>query len=220
MALKLVIGNKAYSSWSMRPWLLLRVLEVAFDEVVIPLRQPDTAEAIAAYSPAGKVPVLIDDDVTLWDSLAIIDHLAEQRPDLPIWPREKKARALARSLSAEMHAGFATLRRVLPMNMRRDPRPASLDSETRDKLKADTDRIEAAWADARQRFADGGDFLFGRFCAADAMFAPVVNRFDAYAVAVSDGTRAYMEAIKALPAWGDWTAGARAEGWYIAALDA
>ena len=217
--MKLIIANKAYSSWSFRPWLLMRVCEIAFDEVVIPLDQPDTAAAVGAYSPAGKVPVLVDGPLTVWDSLAIIDHLAETNSTGAIWPGDTAARALARSLAAEMHAGFAPLRRALPMNMRRQPKPAALDAQSAAAVAADVARIEAAWADVRSRFGDGGPFLFGAFSAADAMFAPVVNRLYAYAVPAGEVTLAYMAAMMALPAWRDWQAGAEAEGWHLARID-
>ncbi len=223
--LKLVLANKAYSSWSLRPWLLMRVLGIAFDEVVIPLDQPDTAQIILGYSPAGKLPVLLDGParapLRVWESLAIIDHLAAEHPEQAIWPPDRAARALARSLAAEMHAGFAPLRRALPMNMRRAPRPpASRDDATARAVALDIARIEAAWADARARFGHGsGPFLFGAFGAADAMFAPVVNRLHAYAQPVSPATRAYMEAVMALPAWRDWQTAATAEGWRLARID-
>lgn len=211
MPLKLVIGNKAYSSWSLRPWLLMRVLEIPFDEIVVPLDTPQTGATIARYSPTAKVPVLIDGAIHVWESLAIIDYLAEARP--AVWPADQAARALARSLAAEMHAGFTPIRRAFPMNMRRPPKARDLDPDTAAAVSADVARIEAAWADARARFGAGGPFLFGGFCAADAMFAPLVNRFHAYDVAVGRDTRAYMDAISALPAWRDWQASAEAEGW-------
>lgn len=213
MPLKLVIGNKAYSSWSMRPWLLMRVLEIPFDEMVVPLQTADTTDIIRRYSPAAKVPVLIDGTIHVWESLAIMDYLADTRPN--VWPSDRAARALARSLSAEMHAGFAPLRRALPMNMRRAPMARMLDADTAADLAANVARIETAWADARTRFGAGGPFLFGAFSAADAMFAPLVNRFHAYDIAVGPTTQAYMETISALPAWRDWQAGADAEGWRI-----
>ena len=215
MALKLVIGNKAYSSWSMRPWLLMRAMEIGFDEVVVPLQTERTAQVLQGYSPAAKVPVLIDGPVTIWDSLAIIEYIAEARPDLPIWPRDKAARALARALAAEMHSGFAALRRAFPMNLRRVPKARDLDGETAAEVGTNLARIEAAWDDARTCFGQGGPFLFGAFCAADAMFAPLVNRFHAYDVTVGEKTRTYMSAMSALPAWRDWQAGADAEGWRI-----
>ncbi len=219
MARRLVIANKAYSSWSMRPWLLMRAFTIPFDEIVVPL---DTAHAhaeILRHNPAGKVPVLRDGDLVVWDSLAIIEHVAETHPDLAIWPRDQAARALARSLSAEMHSGFSALRRHLPMNMRRDERPAALEPEAQAEVSADCRRIEAAWADARARFGGEGSFLFGEFCAADAMFAPVVNRFAAYAAPVTDASRAYMDAMRALPAWRDWARAAEAEGWTLPRID-
>ena len=207
----LVLANKTYSSWSLRPWLLMRVLAIPFDEIVIPLYAPGTATAIARYSPAGKVPILLDVDITVWESLAIIEHLAEAYPDVPVWPRDARARALARSLSAEMHAGFPFLRRTMPMNMRRAPRPPR---DGYDAARADIARLEAAWGDARVHHGTGGPFLFGTFSAADAMFAPVVNRFHAYAVPVSGATRAYMEAVMTLPAWCEWRRGAEGEPWH------
>lgn len=220
MPLKLIIANKAYSSWSMRPWLLMRVFQIPFDEVVIPLDTPDTKAEILRYNPAGKVPALIDGEVQVWDSLAIIEYLAERHPDLAIWPRDKAARALARSLSAEMHSGFSPLRRNLPMNMRRVSKRAKLDKQTKAEVAANVSRIEEAWADARERFGAGGPFLFGAYSAADAMFAPVVNRFDAYAIPVGAATRAYMDVVSALPHWRDWKAGAEAEGWRIERIEA
>lgn len=220
MALKLITANKAYSSWSMRPWLLMRVFQIPFDEVVIPLGTPDTKAEVLRYNPAGKVPALIDDEVRVWDSLAIIEYLAERHPDLPIWPRDKEARALARSLSAEMHSGFSPLRRSLPMNMRRVSKRPKLDKETKAEVMANVSRIADAWTDARARFGTDGPFLFGAFSAADAMFAPVVNRFEAYAIPVGAAPRAYMDAISSLPHWRDWKAGAEGEGWRIERIEA
>ena len=215
----LVVANKAYSSWSMRPWLLMRAFDIPFDEIVVPLDEPGTPDLIATYSPAGKVPVLVDGPIAIWDSLAIIERLAERYPHLPIWPRDDAARALARSLAAEMHSGFMPLRRHLPMNMRRAPKAPDLDAEASRDVSANVARIEAAWADARARFGAGGPFLFGTFSAADAMFAPVVNRFHVYAVKVGTETAAYMAAMMALPAWRDWQAEADAEGWHLPRID-
>ena len=220
MPATLVIANKAYSSWSLRPWLLLRAFDIPFNEIVVPLHQPGTAAAIARYSPAGKLPVLVDGPVTVWDTLAIIEHLAERHLTLPIWPADAAARALARSLAAEMHAGFIALRRSLPMNMRRGSKARDLDPDVAAEVAADVARIEAAWTDARTRFGHGGGFLFGEFGAADAMFAPVVNRLHAYAVPVRDETLAYMRTIMAMPAWQDWQAGAEGEGWRNERTDA
>ena len=215
----LIIANKVYSSWSMRPWLLMRHFEIAFDEIVIPMDERTSKQAMLAHAPTGKCPSLRDGDIAVWDSLAIVEYLAERYPDRPIWPADPAARAVARSLSAEMHAGFMALRRNLPMNMRREPARRSLDSATQADLEAEITRIEAAWTDARACFGDGGSFLFGAFSAADAMFAPVVDRFRAYDVSVGVETSRYMAAMMALPAWADWRAEALAEGWRLDRID-
>ena len=211
MALTLVLANKAYSSWSMRPWMLLKHFDIPFDEIVIPMNQPETHAEMLKHAPSGKCPSLHDGTISVWDSLAIIEYLAETYPTFPIWPRGTEARAYARSLSAEMHSGFIALRRECPMNIRR-PRRAIKVSED---VRADVVRIDEAFADARTRFGAAGAFLFGDFSAADAMFAPVVNRFDTYDLPVSDTTRAYMAAMKALPAWQQWERDAFAEPWRI-----
>jgi glutathione S-transferase len=212
MSLTLILANKAYSSWSFRPFLLMRHFGIPFSEIVIPLGEESTRTEILRHSPSGKCPALRDGELVIWDSLAIIEYLAERFPDLPIWPPEAAPRAVARSLSAEMHSGFTALRANLPMNMRRAPKRRELLPEA----QADIERIEAAWANARQSFAGRGDFLLGDFCAADAMFAPVVNRLHIYDVAVGKATRAYMDRIMALPAYRDWQKGAEAESWRIA----
>jgi glutathione S-transferase len=211
MALTLVLANKAYSSWSMRPWMVLKRFDIPFDEIVIPMNQPETRAEMLKHAPSGKCPSLHDGTISVWDSLAIIEYLAETYPTFPIWPRGTEARAYARSLSAEMHSGFMALRRECPMNIRR-PRRAIKVSED---VRADVVRIDEAFADARTRFGAAGAFLFGDFSAADAMFAPVVNRFDTYDLPVSDTTRAYMAAMKALPAWQQWERDAFAEPWRI-----
>jgi glutathione S-transferase len=216
----LVIANKAYSSWSMRPWLLMRHFDIAFDEIVIPMDQPTTRADMLKHAPTGKCPSLHDGAVSVWDSLAIVEYVAERHPDIAIWPRDVAARAHARALSAEMHSGFLALRRAMPMNMRRAPAPLFLEDPVRAEVDADIARIEAAWREARQRFGHEGPFLFGDFCAADAMFAPVVNRFHAYAVPVAADTAAYMAGMTALPAWRDWLAEAQAEGWRIPRYEA
>jgi glutathione S-transferase len=212
MSLTLIIANKAYSSWSFRPFVLMRHFDIPFSEIVIPLAQETTTAEILRHAPSGKCPSLCDGDLVIWDSLAIIEHLAERFPDLPIWPRAKPARAMARSLAAEMHAGFGALRANLPMNMRRAVKRREVPPEA----ASDIARIEAAWADARGKFGVGGDFLFGDFCAADAMFAPVVNRFYIYDVPVAPASRAYMNAVMALPAYQDWQTDAALESWRIA----
>ena len=212
MPLKLVLANKAYSSWSLRPWILLAHFKIPFEEIVIPLDLPETRAAILKHSPTGKVPALIDGAITIWESLAIMEYVAEKYPEKAIWPKSKAARAHARALSSEMHAGFQALRQQCPMNFRRPVRRIDFSPET----LADIARIEAAWADACQRFGKAGPFLFGRFCAADAMFAPVVNRLHVYDAPVKRTTRDYMKAISDLPAWKTWTKDAEVEEWRIA----
>jgi len=214
--LKLVIANKAYSSWSLRPWILLTHFQIPFDEVVIPLDLPETRERLLAYAPTAKAPVLVDGEVTVWESLAIVEYLAESFPHLPIWPRDAAARALARALGSEMHAGFAALRRHCPAQFLRAVKKRALTPE----VEADAARIEDAWRGARQAHGGSGPFLFGGFSAADAMFAPVVNRFHIYDIPVAGDTQAYMAAIMALPAWNAWISGARTEPWRIAEYEA
>jgi len=216
MTLKLMVANKAYSSWSSRPWILMTHFHIPFEEVVIAMDQPDTRAQMLKHAPTGKCPSLHDGKIAVWESLAIIEYIAEAYPDKAIWPRGKAARAHARSLSNEMHSGFSALRQACPTNFRRKPKSIALS----DEVRADIARIEAAWAHARQTFGKAGRFLFGRFSAADAMFAPVVNRFHAYDVSVSNVTRAYMDAVMALPAWKAWIAGAEAEPWRIERYEA
>ena len=197
MTLKLIIGNKNYSSWSMRPWIAMKAAGIAFDETVISLYVKGSEAAIRAHSPAGKVPILIDGEIRVWESLAIIEYLAEKFPAAQLWPSEPAARALARAISTEMHAGFVPLRQQCGMNMWRPPAKRDLS----DDAKANIARIQALWTDARTRFGAGGPFLFGRFCAADAMYAPIVSRFETYAIDVGAPVAAYMKAMIALPAW-------------------
>jgi glutathione S-transferase len=211
MPLKLIVANKAYSSWSLRPWILLAHFKIPFEEVVIPLDLPDTRANILKYAPSAKCPSLSDGKIAVWESLAIMEYVAEEYPEKAIWPTAKAARAHARSLASEMHAGFSGLRQACPMNFRRQPRAIPLGDDAR----ADVARIEAAWAHARETHGKAGPFLFGRFSAADAMFAPVVNRFHVYDIRVAKTTRAYMDAIMALPAWKAWSADAEAEPWRI-----
>lgn len=214
-AMTLVIGNKNYSSWSMRPWLVLTQTGADFDEIVIPLDQPGTAEAIAAHSPSGKVPVLRDGALTVWDSLAIIEYLAERFPQAGVWPTAADARAVARAVSAEMHAGFQAVRTNMPMNIR-----ARLAGRGRaDGVGADIARITAIWRDCRGRFGADGPFLFGAFCAADAMYAPVVTRFQTYAVELDPVSDAYAQAVLNWPGVSAWCAAAAAEPWSQARYD-
>jgi glutathione S-transferase len=214
--LKLILANKAYSSWSLRPWILLAQLKIPFEEVIIPMDQPETRASMLKYAPTGKCPSLQDGKIAIWESLAIIEYLAEAYPEKTVWPKGKAARAHARSLASEMHAGFVALRQACPTNFRRPVKAIALS----DEVRGDVARIEAAWAHASATFGRGGPFLFGRFSAADAMFAPIVNRFHVYDVSVSTQTRAYMETIMALPAWKAWIADAHAEPWRIGRYDA
>ena len=211
MALHLVIGNKNYSSWSFRPWLAMKVAGIAFEETVISLEAKDFKARVMAVSGAGKVPVLIDGESRIWESLAILEYLAEKFPAAALWPKDERARAHARAIAAEMHAGFMPLRRLLPMNVWRPVKPRALD----DGSKTDVARIDAIWRDCRARSGAGGPFLFGAFGAADAMYAPVVWRFHTYAVAVSDAAREYMRAMMTLPAWSEWRDAARREPWVL-----
>ncbi len=211
----LVIANKAYSSWSLRAWLLLAHFGVAFEEKVIPLRQPDTRKKILKYSPTGKLPALIDGDAKVFESLAIVEYIAEKYPKKAIWPKDKAARAHARSIAAEMHAGFAALRAHCPTSFIRAVKKRALTPE----VEADVARIEALWASTRRKFGKGGPFLFGEFCAADAMFAPVANRFHVYDAPISRASRAYIDALMDLPAYQAWLKDGAAEKWRIAAYD-
>ena len=208
MALKLVIGNKNYSSWSMRPWLALRANDIAFDEVFIPLYTGDADKRrILDFTPSGKVPALIDGDITIWDSLAIIEYVAERFPQSRIWPEDRARRAHARSISAEMHSGFAALRNECGMNLHRPVRAVALSADAR----ADVARVEQIWIECRERYGKFGPFLFGAFGGADAMFAPVVHRFRSFAIAVAPEAQAYMDTMMALPAFQQWTSAALAE---------
>ena len=187
---QLVIGNKNYSSWSMRPWMAMQYFGLDFEETVIQLDQPSTARRIGRHSRAGRVPVLHDGKITVWESLAILEYLAEANPGIAMWPRNRAARAMARAAANEMHGGFAALRNALPMNLRRARRP--LRTPIGPDVKANIARIEQLWRDCRKAYGKGGPFLFGRFSIADAMYAPVATRFDTYAIGVGRETRAYM----------------------------
>ena len=208
MTLKLVIGNKNYSSWSMRPWLALRASNIPFEEIFIPLYtgQADK-DRLLSFSRSGKVPALIDDDLTIWDSLAIIEYLAERFPEAKLWPQDRAARAHARSVSAEMHSGFLPLRNECGMNLHRPVGSIALSEDAR----ANIARVEEIWSDCRERYGRQGPFLFGAFSGADAMYAPVVHRFRTYAVKVGPIVRAYMETMMALPAFREWTEAGLAE---------
>jgi glutathione S-transferase len=211
MGLHLVIGNKNYSSWSLRPWLAMKVAGIAFEETLISLDAPDFKSRLTALSGAGKVPVLIDGDTRVWESLAILEYLAEKFPAAVLWPQHPAARAHARAIASEMHAGFLPLRRQLPMNVRRPVLPRALEAEA----AGDVARIDAIWSECRARFGAAGPFLYGAWGAADAMYAPVVWRFHTYAVEVSATARAYMHALMVLPAWSEWREAARRESWVL-----
>ncbi|MBT9292295.1 glutathione S-transferase family protein [Prosthecodimorpha staleyi] len=209
--MRLVIANKLYSSWSLRPWLVAAHFGIPFEELVIPLDQPDTHARILEHSPSGRVPCLIDGDLHVWESLAIIEYLAETFPDHAIWPRDREARALARSISNEMHAGFQGLRKACPMNLRRDFAWRDFGREASENAV----RIVELWRDARRRHGAAGPFLFGAFSAADAMYAPVVIRFNGYNWPVEPDIRAYMDAVLTLPAFESWLSAARKETWIV-----
>ena len=206
----LVIANKLYSSWSMRPWLLMKQLGIAFDEVVIPLDQPDTKEQVLRHSPAGKVPILKDGDVTVWESIAIMEYVADAY-GAPVWPAERKARAMARAVAAEMHAGFGALRSACPMNLGKKYGP----KDRGPGVARDAARFEEIVRDARGRFGTGGSFLFGAFSGADAMFAPLVTRLDTYSIPVSPVTRTYIDTILSLSTFQEWRVAALKETWIV-----
>ncbi len=195
----------------MRPWLVLTASDIAFDETVIALRRDDTAGKIAKISPTGKVPVLVDGDIRIWESLAVIEYLSEKFPDKTIWPRDVDARAHARSISSEMLAGFQPLRKACPMNLGKLFAPLNWDED----VLANVRRIEQLWRHARARFSNGGKFLFGEFSGADAMYAPVASRLKTYGFDVGDDTKAYMQAVFTHPSFVKWTREALAEPWTI-----
>jgi len=206
-AVTLVIGNRNYSSWSLRPWLFMKQHGMAFEEVRIPLYQPDSRDKVLRYSPSGKVPVLIEGELRVWDSLAILEYLAETRPQTQGWPADSAARALARSVCAEMHSGFAALRENLSMNVRKVFAHRVWPPE----VLRDIDRIQALWQDCRSRYGAGGPFLFGRFSIADAMYAPVAWRFIGYSAPLAPAARAWCETMLALPAMREWQALSKSE---------
>jgi glutathione S-transferase len=206
-ALALVIGNKNYSSWSLRPWLLLKQTGLEFEEVRVVLGAPDFAERVRAFSPAGKVPALRHGALSVWDSLAICEYLNDAFPEIRAWPRAAEERAVARSVSAEMHSGFTALRAQMPMNVRAKGRRVPSTPE----LERDIARISELWRDCRARNASAGPFLFGDFSIADAMYAPVAFRFATYGVALGPVEAAYVESLRRLPAMMDWADAAAAE---------
>ena len=212
--LRLIIGNKAYSSWSLRGWLACKQSGLPFEEQVVPLYDAEWEKRRQGdeFAPSsGKVPILWDDDLVVWDSLAIIEFLAERAGRDRFWPEDDGARAMARSMAAEMHSGFAALRREHSMNIRQvfEPRRPS------DEVLAELQRIMELWAQARARYAGGGEFLFGAFGAADIMFAPVVTRIVTYSLPVARFAPAYMNAVLQHPFMQDWIAAAQEEEWVI-----
>ena len=214
MKLELVIGNKNYSSWSMRPWVLLRQAEIPFNEIQLKFGDNHgrlTVPGIEKFSGAGKVPVLVVDGEPVWDSLAIAETVAEHFPHKQLWPTDAKARAHARSMCAEMHSGFQALRGQMPMNIRGRHPGKGLTAES----QRDIDRVAALWTQCRERFGSGGPLLFGRFSIPDAYYAPVVMRFQTYAVKLPPAAQAYCEAVLALGAVREWIEGARREKEFV-----
>ncbi len=211
-ACTLIIGNRNYSSWSLRGWLAASQSGLAFETELVRLSEPGSHAALLRHSPAGRVPVLKHGDRVVWDSLAIIEYLAELCPDAGLWPADTDARAMARSIAAEMHAGFAALRDQMPMNLRKD-----LPGKGRGPgVALDIARVTAIWHACRARFGEGGPFLFGRYSAADAMYTPVASRFRTYGVALDAPGQAYADAVLAWPAFLAWQTEALNEPWVIA----
>jgi glutathione S-transferase len=213
--MKLIIANKTYSSWSMRPWLVLKAFDIPFSEVLIPFGatfdDPNWKAAIADYTPAGKVPALLDGKIKVWETLAMIEYIAELHPELPIWPKNTAARAMARAISSEMHAGFGAIRNSCPMNLGKKHES----KERGSAVSADVARICAIWNEARTQFGAGGDFLFGEFSAADAMFAPLATRIVTYSIPVDTQSQAYVDTIYELPAFKEWQKSALNERWIV-----
>lgn len=214
--MKITIGNRNYSSWSLRAWLVLEATGAAFDEEVVLLGQPDTEEEISKRSPTGLVPALRDGDLVIWDSLAISEYLAERFPGAGLWPADPYARAIARSVTAEMHSGFTAVRGNMPMNIRASYPGAG----SGPGVNEDIGRITTVWETCCRDFGSAGDLLFGGFTIADAFFAPVISRFRTYGVEVTGVAREYMDAVWALPAMRDWVEKAHAENWRVARYDA
>ncbi|MEM1287740.1 MAG: glutathione S-transferase family protein [Pseudomonadota bacterium] len=209
--MKLYIGNKNYSSWSFRPWVGMKVVGVEFEEVLVPFDDDNNNAHFAEFSPTSQVPVLVDDGQTIWQSLAILDHVARKHPGAGLWPERSDFRSDAMAVSCEMLASFFALRAACPMNMRRQRAAISLS----DAVLSDVARVERIWQTAINQ--SGGPFLYGDFSIADAMYAPVVNRLDVYDHNVSSDTRAYMSTIQSLDAWKAWEAAGKAEVWVVEA---
>ncbi len=212
--MKLFIGNKNYSSWSFRSWIAMKAKGIEFEEILIPFDDAGGNPKFKEFSPTGKVPTLVDVDLTIWESLAILEYLHDRFPEKGFWPKDQKARALARSVANEMHGGFFGIRNECPMNLRREVRAI----EVSDAVRKDVSRIETIWSDCLKTF--GGPFLFGEFSNADAMFAPVVNRLEKYALSSHPAVLAYTAAMKSHPAWKEWEAAALKETWVVPADEA
>lgn len=210
--MKLVIGNKNYSSWSMRPWLLLRHVGIAFEEVKLSFNSPTFKRDALAFGPTGKVPVLVDDGVPVWDTLAISEYVAEKFPDRHLWPRDARQRAEARAICAEMHAGFQALRTHMSMNVTANLAGLGWNLAVQD----DIDRISAMWAGLRARHRADGPFLFGPFSIADAYYAPVVTRFNTYKPKLAPTLDEYLQTMLELPAMREWFAAAAQENDFVA----
>jgi glutathione S-transferase len=212
MKLELVIGNKNYSSWSMRPWVLLRQAQIPFEEIQLKFGEGTRVVGIEKYSAAGKVPVLLIDGEPVWDTLAICETAAELYPTKHLWPEDEQARRVARSICAEMHSGFQGLRGRMPMNIRSRHPGKGMTPESR----KDIERVVALWTDCRERFGGAGNFLFGRFSIPDAFYAPVVMRFHTYDVKLPPLAQAYCEAVRELAAVREWCDAARREAEFVA----
>jgi glutathione S-transferase len=218
MTFQLVIGNRNYSSWSLRAWLFLRQSGIAFEEIRIPLFTADWAETVARYSPTGRVPVLLDGDIRVWDTLSIIEHVRERHPGAVGWPEDVAARAEARSIAAEMHAGFLAIRDELPQNLRlrRQRDEAALSPAARAQIA----RVRSIWSGCRQRFHAAGPWLFGAFSIADVLYTPMALRFVTYGIAVPGPAQGFVDAVTALPAVNEWIEAARREPERIEFIDA
>lgn len=207
----LYIGNKNYSTWSLRPWLAMQVAKIPFEEKMILLFDDDWKANVAKVSPSARVPVLVDGDLRIWETMAILEYLAERHPDKGFWPEDREARAMARSVANEMHAGFTALRNHMPMNIRKSHPGKGMG----EGVAEDIARVCEIWNDCRARFGAGGPFLFGKFCNADAMFAPVVSRLTTHVVELDDVSAAYRDAVQALPEMIAWSDAGRAEPWIV-----
>ncbi len=217
--MKLIIANKNHSSWSLRPWLLLTELGIPFEEVLVPFGEtfddPEWKRTIFAFTPSGKVPALVDGPVQVWESIAIMEYVADRFPEKHVWPSDPAARAMARSIASEMHAGFQALRNACPMNLAWEHAPR----DRGEKVAADVARINRIWRDARERFGEkdpsGRPFLFGAFSAADAMFAPVTTRFTTYGIRLDAVGEAYIAAVQGTAGFRNWRMAALAEPWIV-----